>query len=136
MLLRSVTRSIVRPALFEQSTKQSIKRCARFSSLTRAPTSHDVKVKNSSKRWCLVYGGGGALGQAIVKQFNAAGWSTISADFNENNEATENLRLDKSISTKANFDSCKMQLQAAADKHEQESVYQSIKQSNQIHLFA
>eukprot|EP01080_Neovahlkampfia_damariscottae_P001620 gene1620-12745_t len=39
----------------------------------------------------LVYGGKGALGQAIVKKFNSMRWTTISLDFTANKNASKNI---------------------------------------------
>ncbi|KAI3646012.1 hypothetical protein MP228_008940 [Amoeboaphelidium protococcarum] len=46
----------------------------------------------------LVYGGNGALGQAICKIFKAQKWSVISVDFRSNNEVDHNIVLDVSQS--------------------------------------
>jgi nucleoside-diphosphate-sugar epimerase len=39
----------------------------------------------------LIYGGKGALGQSVVKKFNALRWTTISLDFTANKNASKNI---------------------------------------------
>ena len=49
-----------------------------------------------------MYGGNGALGQAMVDQFKAARWRTISVDYFQNSRADHNILLDKANDWKTN----------------------------------
>jgi len=52
-----------------------------------------ASAANSGRR-VIVYGGGGELGRAVVKKFNALNWRTLSADFARNAESHESVVLD------------------------------------------
>ncbi|KAJ3022784.1 hypothetical protein HKX48_005260 [Thoreauomyces humboldtii] len=47
----------------------------------------------------LVYGGGGALGRAIVGHLRKSNWKVTSVDFTSNNDATNNVVLNMNAST-------------------------------------
>ena len=98
-------------------------RCLRraFSNLSRSSISNvDAKLSNSSRKpWCLVYGGGGSLGQSVIEAFNKNGFFTINADFNLNSSASINLITDKNLGFRANVEKFRQQIQEI-QKNEEE----------------
>ena len=66
-----------------------------------SPTVSSAPTSPSSP-FVLVYGGNGALGQAMVDRFKAGRWRTISVDYYENSRADHNVLLDKPNDWKTN----------------------------------
>ena len=52
-----------------------------------------TKRASEDSKFALIVGGNGQLGQAVVKAFNSAGYSTLSADLFSNDEASHNVVL-------------------------------------------
>jgi dihydropteridine reductase len=48
----------------------------------------------------LIYGGKGALGQALVRTFNNKSWTTVSVDLDSNSEASHSVLVPKNVSWK------------------------------------
>ena len=72
-------------------------------STRRVPSSSPtVSSASSPSPYVLVYGGNGALGQAMVDRFKAGRWRTISVDYFENSRADHNILLDKANDWKTN----------------------------------
>lgn len=63
--------------------------------ITTAPSSPSPPI-------ALVYGGNGALGQAMVDRFKAGRWRTISVDYFNNSRADHNILLDSANDWKTN----------------------------------
>ncbi|RKP07991.1 dihydropteridine reductase-like protein [Thamnocephalis sphaerospora] len=47
----------------------------------------------STQQKVIVYGGAGALGDALVRYFKTKGWSTVSVDVRANGEADQNIEV-------------------------------------------
>ncbi|KAJ3313727.1 hypothetical protein HDV04_001531 [Boothiomyces sp. JEL0838] len=55
------------------------------------------KMANATKH-VLVYGGSGALGRIIVEAFQAKAWKTTAVDFASNDQANNNITLERGMS--------------------------------------
>jgi dihydropteridine reductase len=62
-----------------------------------------LATAGEARRACLVVGGSGALGQAVVDAFENAGWSAASVDFTENRRASGGVVV---LRAEEEFDAC------------------------------